>query len=94
MQVFYLIDFENVGVNGLRGIETVAGTDSIHLFSTNKGTKLGVKTLSRLKDEPPHSRDFSREYDGVVLAITIGICYNQIWKQIRVEHGFAHIKCT
>ena len=76
MQVFYLVDFENVGVNGLRGIETVAGSDSIHLFSTNKGTKLDVKTLSRLKDEPPHSRDFSREYDGVVLAITIGICYN------------------
>ena len=48
MQVFYLIDFENVGVNGLRGIETVGGTDSIHLFSTNKGTKLDVKTLSRL----------------------------------------------
>ena len=47
MSTYYLVDFENVGLKGLEGLETLSKDDILHLFSTTKGTKLDSVELER-----------------------------------------------
>jgi hypothetical protein len=41
-KIYYLIDFENVGSNGLKGCEQLKKTDQIHLFYTNNANKISL----------------------------------------------------
>ncbi|OUM65063.1 hypothetical protein PIROE2DRAFT_8046 [Piromyces sp. E2] len=43
---YYLIDFENVGVNGLEGAENLNLNDYVHLFSTKNAPKVTTSTLA------------------------------------------------
>jgi hypothetical protein len=41
-KIFYLIDFENVGSDGLKGCDQLKKTDQIHLFYTNNANKISL----------------------------------------------------
>ena len=47
MAKYYLVDFENVGIKGLEGLEELSNDDYVHLFSTPHGKKLNSVTLER-----------------------------------------------
>lgn len=50
---FYLIDFENVGIKGLKGAELLTSDDVIHLFSTRNAAKIPTAELAKFKDHLP-----------------------------------------
>ncbi len=50
---FYLIDFENVGVKGLKGAEFLTSNDVVHLFSTKNAAKIPTAELAKFKDHLP-----------------------------------------
>ncbi|ORX87685.1 hypothetical protein BCR32DRAFT_289168 [Anaeromyces robustus] len=45
-KIYYLIDFENVGVSGLIGAENLNSNDYVHLFSTKNASKITTATLA------------------------------------------------
>lgn len=46
IKVYYLIDFENVGCEGLNGCEKLGESDYIHLFYTNNNKKIDLDIIS------------------------------------------------
>ncbi|MCM1237400.1 MAG: PIN domain-containing protein [Ruminococcus flavefaciens] len=40
METFYLIDFENVHNEGLKGIDSLSGSDHVHIFSTENAVNI------------------------------------------------------
>lgn len=50
---FYLIDFENVGLKGLKGAEQLTDTDVVHLFSTKNAAKIPTAELAKFKEHLP-----------------------------------------
>ena len=45
-EIYYLIDFENVGLKGLEGAEKLGTQDHVHLFSTRNAPKINTATLA------------------------------------------------
>lgn len=45
-EIYYLIDFENVGLKGLEGAEKLGSQDHVHLFSTRNAPKINTATLA------------------------------------------------
>ncbi len=50
---YYLIDFENVGVKGLKGAELLTDEDVVHLFSTKNAAKIPTAVLAKFKNHLP-----------------------------------------
>jgi hypothetical protein len=46
-KTYYLIDFENVGSDGLKGCDQLKKADQIHLFYTNNANKISLDVFSR-----------------------------------------------
>jgi hypothetical protein len=46
-KTYYLIDFENVGSDGLKGCDQLKKNDQIHLFYTNNANKISLDVFSR-----------------------------------------------
>jgi len=44
---YFLIDYENVGVKGLEGVENLNSDDYVHLFSTRNAPKITTATLAK-----------------------------------------------
>ena len=45
-EIYYLIDFENVGLKGLEGAEKLSAHDHVHLFSTRNAPKITTAILA------------------------------------------------
>ena len=46
MKTYYLIDYENVGCEGLSGCERLSKTDFIHLFYTDNSRKIDLDIIN------------------------------------------------
>ena len=51
---YYLIDFENVGVKGLKGAELLTDKEVVHLFSTKNAAKIPTAVLAKFGSHFPH----------------------------------------
>lgn len=47
MPTYYLIDFENVGNDGIKNISSLTGNDHVHIFSTEKAPNIRMDLVFR-----------------------------------------------
>lgn len=84
--MYYLIDFENVGIQGIQGVETLSPSDRIHFFSTSNGSKFDVKTLQRFNGKNVSYHDVPQRKQSVDMHLVsfLGYLIGQGEKQLVI----------
>ncbi len=56
-KTYYLVDLENVGLDGIQGSGGLRSDDEVHIFSTSNGPKMDIATLAKLNNLRPSFHD-------------------------------------
>ena len=65
VKTYYLVDLENVGLDGIQGGSGLRSDDEVHIFSTSNGPKMDIATLSKLNNLKPAFHDIPPKKQSV-----------------------------
>ena len=64
-KTYFLVDLENVGLDGIQGGGGLRSDDEVHIFSTSNGPKMDIATLAKLNNFKPSFHDIPPKKQSV-----------------------------
>ena len=64
-KTYFLVDLENVGLDGIQGSGGLRSDDEVHIFSTSNGPKMDIATLAKLNNFKPSFHDIPPKKQSV-----------------------------